>query len=116
MVVKLLRNTLSLELLKAFADGEGIRLRKEIRHELVMVGDHLTCIVHGSLRLGEANELGGDHTSLVHQLVEAMLTICARFSQDDGSCLDARIKTQARFRASLAIALHVELLNVGWES
>jgi hypothetical protein len=64
----------------------------------------------------ETNELGCNHSALVHELVETMLSICARLSKHNWACVNPSIKSCSTFVHTLAIALHVELLNVGWES
>ena len=113
---QILRNSSSCELLDGLANCERIRLRKEVGHELIMVRDDLRIVINWRLRFCEANELSCDRAALVHQLVEAMLSISAWLSKDYWSSVDISIETSSIFSARLAVALHIELLDVSWES
>ena len=53
-----------------------------------MVRSRLFTVIERRLTLFEADELGGDGTSLVHQLVKTVLAVGAWLSKDDGACLD----------------------------
>ena len=116
VLVKSFRNSLSSKLLKGLTKSKGIWLSKEVRHELIMVVNDFRSVIHRGLRLSETNELGCDSTTLMHQLVEAMLAIRSGFSQDDRSGVNAFIKADTSLADSLSIALHIELLNVGREA
>ena len=52
----------------------------------------------------------------MHQLIEAVLAISTRLTKNDRTGVDTFIQSQARLRARLAIALHIELLNMSWEA
>jgi len=52
----------------------------------------------------------------MHQLVETVLTIGAWLTHDDWSSFDALGKANTRERHSLAIAFHIQLLDVRGES
>lgn len=108
----MLRNAFSLKLLYRFAEGESIRLGEEVRHELVVVRDDFCCIIHGRLRSCKANELSRNSSALMHELVEAVLTVSARLTKDDGTGVDTSIKPHAILGTRLSIAFHVELLDV----
>ncbi len=51
----------------------------------------------------------------MHELIEAMLTICAWFAEDYGSCMDTLFESQPRLRACFTITLHVKLLDMSRE-
>ena len=44
------------------------------------------------------------------------MPVRAWFSEDDGTRVDARFEPHAYLAAGLAVAFHVELLDVGWEA
>lgn len=81
-----------------------------------MSGDDFLGVVNSGLGLGESNELGWNDTPLVHELVEAVLTIGAWLSENDWTSVQALSESGSLERHSLSIALHVELLNMGRES
>ena len=106
----------SLELLDALANSQSIWLSEEVRHQLVVVVDDFSVKLDWCLGLGEANELSWDHSALVHQLVEAVLSVGAWLSEDDWTTIDAFIVANVVSSHGLTIALHVALLDVGSES
>jgi len=112
---QVLRNAFGLELCKRFAERQSIRLGKEVRHELIMVGDGFRCVIHGHLRRCVANEFSGNRPALMHQLVEAVLAIGTWLTKDDRTSMDTSIEPCAILCARLSITLHIELLNMGWE-
>mmetsp|Transcript_52146 Transcript_52146/g.114011 ORF Transcript_52146/g.114011 Transcript_52146/m.114011 type:complete len:228 (-) Transcript_52146:13-696(-) len=111
---QVVRGALRLQLLRGLAERQGVRLREEVRHELVVVGDGLAGQVHRVLRDREADELGGDGAALVHQLVEGVLAVRAGLAEVDGAGADGHLG--AVHGHALAVALHVELLDVRHEA
>mmetsp|Transcript_2912 Transcript_2912/g.7595 ORF Transcript_2912/g.7595 Transcript_2912/m.7595 type:complete len:399 (+) Transcript_2912:76-1272(+) len=108
------RDALGLQLSRGLAERQGVRLREEVRHELVVVRDGLAGQMHRVLRHGEADELGRDDAALVHELVEGVLAVGARLAEVDGAGRDRHVG--AVHRHALAIALHVQLLDVRHEA
>ncbi len=86
-------NSFRFELLKRFANSKCIGLREKVRHQLIMVRYDFRLVVHGCLSLSEAYKLSCDRAALMHELVEAVLTICARLSKNDRSSMDTLIKS-----------------------
>lgn len=71
-------------------------------------------VVHTGLRLGEADEFSGDHSTLVHQLIETVLAISAWFSENNGTSM---VRESLSLQSdSFTVGFHIKLLNVGWES
>merc|ERR1712187_218860 len=82
----------------------------KVGHELVMVGHSFPRKLHGVLGCSETNEIRWNRTALVHQLVERMLPICARFTKVDGTgCCGTFCAIHLN---PLSIAFHVQLLDV----
>mmetsp|Transcript_106383 Transcript_106383/g.296163 ORF Transcript_106383/g.296163 Transcript_106383/m.296163 type:complete len:344 (+) Transcript_106383:327-1358(+) len=106
-------DALSLQLLGRLAKGERVRLREEVGHQLIVIGDGLTKKLHRVLGLGEADELGRDDAALVHELAEGVLAVGPGLSEVDRA--RAHRDLRARHSHALAVALHVELLDVGDE-
>lgn len=78
-----------------------------------MIGHRLFVDLKGSLGLTEPDELAGYHPALVQQLIEAVLAVGTRLTEIDHSRVIAqRLSLQVD---PLAVALHVELLNMGNE-
>ena len=116
VLMKLFRHTLSLESVNILTHGESIGLGKEVGHELLVVRDGFTVHHDMSLRLSEANELSRDDPTLMHELVETMLTVGARLTEDNRAGLNTLGVSGSGNADSLAIALHINLLNMGRES
>ena len=114
--VERLGDTLGRELLVGLAERERIRLCEEVRHQLVVVAHDFVVGVDRSLGLRKSDELGCDHTPLMHQLVEAVLAVSPWLAENDRARVDTLVETNAVLRARLAVALHVELLDVRWEA
>ena len=76
-----------------------------IRHRLAINLDWV-------LGLRVPDELSGDHPTLVHQLVETVLSICPGLTKDDGASFDSWAQADAVTGDTLAIAFHIKLLNV----
>ena len=81
-----------------------------------MVGNDLVAIVDRSLGRSEADKLCRDSSALVHQLIEAVLAICSGLAENDRTSVHSIVEPGSILAASLTIALHVKLLNVGRES
>src|SRR5690606_32509878 len=97
------------DLLRRLAEGERLGLCEEVRHELVVMG------AEGIEAAYEADEIARDELrSLVQQLEERVLAVGARLAPDHRS----RLVRDAASREidALAVALHVELLEVGGKS
>mmetsp|Transcript_73394 Transcript_73394/g.174967 ORF Transcript_73394/g.174967 Transcript_73394/m.174967 type:complete len:218 (+) Transcript_73394:505-1158(+) len=107
---QLLRHPFSLQLLGSFAQGQGVRLRKEVGHELVVVGHRLTIQADGILGGLKADEVCRNHSALVHELVEGVLAIGARLPEVDRTC--GHCAFLAVHLHALAVALHVQLLDM----
>ena len=80
-----------------------------VAHGLVLKKDR-------SLRLAEANKFCRDTSSLVHQLVKAVLPVRAGLPKDDRTGVDASIESLSSLTNAFTVAFHVELLNMRWES
>jgi len=76
----------------------------------------LASAVHWALRFSEANEFSSNDSSLVHELVKTVLTICARLAENQRTCVHTLVKSYAFLGDTLAVALHVELLYVSWKT
>mmetsp|Transcript_27757 Transcript_27757/g.38772 ORF Transcript_27757/g.38772 Transcript_27757/m.38772 type:complete len:371 (-) Transcript_27757:25-1137(-) len=101
------------KLLRVLADGEGVGLREEVGHELVVVGHRLALEVDGALAAREAEEVDGHHAPLVEHLEERVLGVRARLAELYlGRGVAERL---APDRHRLAVALHPHLLHVGGE-
>lgn len=81
-----------------------------------MVGDRFSLHHHWSLRFGISDELSRDYPTLMHQLVKTVLTICSWLAKNDWSCVNSLGISDSMSSHSFTIALHVTLLDVGWES
>ena len=67
-----------------FAAGKGDHLRRHVRAEFLLAGAVLDYDIRLRLVVHKADELqGNDICSLVKQLIEGMLSICTRFTEDD---------------------------------
>src|SRR6266700_4813463 len=93
------------DLLRSFAKSKGLCLSKEISHQQIVVPSQQI------QRLAEADKIARDQFgSLVNELIEGMLPIRARLPPDNrASLIIDRMTLQIHM---LAIALHVELLQV----
>ena len=100
-------------LLGGLAEGEGLRLREEVREEqLVHV---LLTLLEGPRRIREGDEVGRDHPrALVDELVEGVLAVRAGLPPEDLARVVGHGRTVAAHR--LAVRLHRELLKVGRET
>ena len=104
------RDALGTHLLRGLAKGERLGLREEVRHEQVVVDAEVV------VRPAEADEVAGDELRpLVDQLVVGVLSVGARLAPDDRAGLVAG-DGPALAVHRLAVALHVELLQVGREA
>ena len=114
MLLELHGNASRLKLFNGFAKGQRIRLSEEVGHQLVVTADHFSRVVHVDLRLRVSDKLGRNNTTLMHQLIEGMLAIRARLSKDNRPGWDG--KRHSSDSHTLAVAFHVKLLNVRWET
>ena len=104
---------LSDELLFGLANGEGVGLREEVGHQLIVVVDWIIDNRVRLLRLRKADKLNRSDSALMQQLEEAMLAIGSRLSEVDHS---SRIRDDFSLRVhSFSVALHIELLDVRGE-
>src|SRR5579885_3557816 len=98
-------HAISLHLFGGLAKGQRLGLRKEVRHQQVMV------MSERIQRLAEADKVAGNELcSLVNQLVKSVLPVRARLSPDNRPSLV--VDTIAFQRHMLAIAFHVQLLEI----
>lgn len=110
MLDDVLRNIFLLQLLNAFSNCKSIWLWKEIGHQLIVVAHGLAFNLERSLRFSESNELGWDHSSLVKELEETVLSVCSWFSKIDNCRFILNLLSSDV--DSLSIAFHIKLLNV----
>ncbi|GIX64953.1 serine esterase, putative [Babesia caballi] len=102
----------SQQLLGGPAVRQGVGLREEVGHELLVEG-HAALGHVPVLAPDEADELGGDDAALVQQLVEAVLAVGAALAEVD--LAGAVGQPLAVHADGLAVALHAELLDVAGE-
>ena len=76
----------------------------------------LTHIVHRGLGLSETNKLSSNNSTLVHQLVKAVLAIRAGLSENDGTGVHSSVKSETVLGYCFAVTFHIKLLDVGRES
>ena len=103
------RHALGRDLLRLAAEGEGLGLGEEVGHQQVMVLAQLPG------RAVEPDQVAGHEAGpLMDELVEGVLAVGARLPPHDraGGGLDGAAVDVHR----LAVALHVELLEVGGEA
>ena len=103
------RHPLGLHLGSRLPEGQRLGLGEEVRHEQVLV------VVDLGVGVDEADEVARNEPgALVDELVEGVLAVGARLSPHDrpGHARD-RLAVE---RHRLAVALHVELLEVGGET
>ena len=89
-------------------------LREEIRHEFVVVRYRLSVEVQGEVASARANEVARDDAALVNELVKTVLAVRTRFTKVYFSCV--KWERNPIHRDPLAIAFHVDLLNVRWKA
>ena len=77
-----------------------------------MVGDYFFRGIFGSLRFGKSDELSRDGSSLMHQLVETVLPVGARLSENDRSSFNPIRESGSVHSYTFSIALHIKLLDV----
>lgn len=110
MSPQILRLFSSNQLSSSLTNRQSIRLREEIGHQLIMIIHWLVCNYKGLLRFSEPNKFNRNNSSLMQQLEETVLSIGSRLSKVDNS---SRILNDLSFFVnSLAITLHIQLLNV----
>ena len=108
-----LGRALGADLVGGLAEGERLGLGEEVAQEELM--DVLAVVAHRVGRVGEGDEVGGDHAgALMDQLVESVLAVGARLAPEDlargggdGAAVPADV---------LAVGLHGELLQIGREA
>ena len=103
-------DTFSFEFGLVFADSQGIGLREEVGHKLIMIIDWFSFNLKRSLRFGKANEFYWDNSTLMKKLEETMLSICAWLSKIDHPCLV--LNCLSLLIDPFPIALHVQLLDM----
>src|SRR6266446_4627986 len=104
-----LRRALSFDLLGRLTEGQRFGLSEHVRQEHVVVPTKRV------ERLGERYEVAGNESrSLMNQLIEGMLTIGSRLAPVDRAGIVA--DSLAVAGDVFAVALHRQLLQIGWES
>lgn len=101
------------QLFSSLSDGQRVRLGEEIGHELIVVVDWVVLDWIWLLWFSEAYEFHGRDPALMEELEEAVLSIGAGLAKIDNSSLvvdDISLGVH-----SFAVALHVQLLDVGRE-
>mmetsp|Transcript_41490 Transcript_41490/g.98314 ORF Transcript_41490/g.98314 Transcript_41490/m.98314 type:complete len:576 (-) Transcript_41490:352-2079(-) len=98
------------DLLGRPADRQGVGLREEVAHELVVVADELPAEPRRLLRPHDPDEVAGHDAALVDELVERVLPVGAGLPKVDLAGL--RQQRGAVDRHALAVALHRQLLHV----
>ena len=97
------------------AGGQGQRLGHQIGQQLLLAGGALDIHVSGVLGIPHTDELAGHHGgALMNELVEGVLAVGAGLAPDDRS--GVVIHECAVAGDSLAVAFHVQLLQVGGEA
>jgi hypothetical protein len=81
-----------------------------------MVAHGLVFKINRSLRLAEANKFCRDKSSLVHQLIKAVLPVRAGLSKDDRTGVDSSIESLSSLTNAFTVTFHVKLLDMRWES
>mmetsp|Transcript_11868 Transcript_11868/g.16081 ORF Transcript_11868/g.16081 Transcript_11868/m.16081 type:complete len:215 (-) Transcript_11868:1074-1718(-) len=90
---------------------QRVSLGKEVAHELVVVGHNLALEVDGLLGLDGTNEVAGDDTALVDELVEGVLAVSSGLAKVN---LPSSVRNAVTVHVhALAIGLHGHLLDVG---
>lgn len=110
---KLSRHLFGLQLIIVKSFSKCIWLREEITHQFFVVGNWFFIYINWFLALTESDELTRNHSALVKQLVEAVLTIGSRLSEvDDSTVIVQGVSIQID---SLSVAFHIQLLNMWHE-
>src|SRR5262249_16389683 len=106
---KPIRRAVSLDLLGRLPEGQGFGLSEHVCQEHVVVPTKRV------ERPGERYEVAGNESrSLMNQLVERMLAICAWFAPIDRAGIVRDFVTVER--DVFAVAFHRQLLQIGWKS
>lgn len=109
-----IRHAIRFKLVDGPAERKGVRLCKEVRHELVVAAYWLAFRLPRTLGLSKADEFSRDGATLVHELVERMLTIGSWFAEYNWASVGLEAFTVYGY--AFAVALHVKLLHVRWEA
>lgn len=108
-----LANSFTLKDLARFANRQCVRLREEVRHELIMVGDRFALKEVRSLRFGKSNEFDRNGSALMEQLEETVLSVRAWLPKVYNCCFI--LQNLPLLVDSFPVAFHIELLDVGGE-
>mmetsp|Transcript_12616 Transcript_12616/g.31058 ORF Transcript_12616/g.31058 Transcript_12616/m.31058 type:complete len:200 (-) Transcript_12616:154-753(-) len=103
-------NPLSTNFLCGLAVCQSIRLSKEVAHQLFVIRNGFPIECNWLLALHTADEIGGHHTALMHQLVERVLPIGSRFTKVNWAGRKRKFRSIESY--AFPITLHVHLLNV----
>jgi len=99
-----------------FAHCESIWLGEEICHELFVIRHWLTFHIYWRLRLGVSDKLSWNSATLMHQLVETVLSVGSWLTENYWATVDTLCISDTVPRHSLSIAFHITLLDMSWES
>ena len=113
MVQQILWRLLGNEFLCCFSYSKCVGLREEVRHEFIVVVHLFSPNHEGLLGFSETDELDGSWSALVQELEETVLSVGSGLTEVDRRGLVVDV-CSLRVH-SFAIALHVELLDVGCE-
>ena len=80
-----------------------------------MIRNYFRIFTNRILGLGVPNKFRSNWSTLVHELIETMLSICTWLSKDNWASFYST-KANSFYRNTFAITLHLKLLDVGWES
>src|SRR5918994_4601534 len=100
--------TLSFDLFSRLTEGQRFALSEDVRHE------HIVVLAERVEGLVERDEVAWNESrSLMNQLVERVLAVCARLTPVDRPGI---IRDFVAVNGDvLAIALHRQLLQIGWK-
>mmetsp|Transcript_36977 Transcript_36977/g.47542 ORF Transcript_36977/g.47542 Transcript_36977/m.47542 type:complete len:286 (-) Transcript_36977:722-1579(-) len=111
---QILWHSFSLEFGQGLPTGQGVRLSKEVGHELVVVAHGLPVQAYRLLALAEPNKICWDGVALMHQLIETMLSIGSGLTEINFTSL---IWEHTAINSNtLPITFHVNLLDMCRES
>mmetsp|Transcript_18072 Transcript_18072/g.31176 ORF Transcript_18072/g.31176 Transcript_18072/m.31176 type:complete len:239 (-) Transcript_18072:986-1702(-) len=99
-----------MDLVERLAASHHVRLGEEVGHELVVVRHDLAFQVYRVLAATKPNEVRGDDSPLVEELIKAVLAICPWLSKlNNASLVVASVAVDGD---TFAVGLHRELLDV----
>ena len=116
MLQQVVWNSSSFQSINILSNSKSIWLSKEIRHELFMIANRLSLHRDWSLGFCITNKFSWNHTSLMHELIKTVLSVCTRLTKYNWSCINPFWISYSISCHSFTVAFHITLLNMGWES